>query len=239
MKNNCPLLLLAVFAVSSCAISDEDRCRDGFYFENDNCYKEKDSSTQQPAETDTGGDDSASTDTDTDEGSGSGIGSACSCTGDDCSIMDVPLPTGKPITGCDDVPSWSGAEKACLRSYHGDLAADSYFANGFCTLMAARCEGNEMICGGATLGDYEKMTACPEGNVLVNSSASVDMAGMQADIDSKYCAPACEDDSQCRSDETDSVFGGEKTQYQCLERSGVHFCFDPRNLPEDATAQEF
>lgn len=168
-----------------------------------------------------------------------GIGSACSCDGQGCEQMGVPKPAGGTIVGCDDVPTdWPGAAQVCLRTYEGSLATNTYFANGYCSLMATQCSGADLICGSAVFGDYDTMTTCPQGTVMIVASQDVDVYGNKATIDNKNCVAACESDADCRTGENDPVVS-DTTQYQCIDKDGVKFCYDPRNLPADYTATAF
>jgi len=175
-----------------------------------------------------------------DGGAGHGLGAACSCTGTGCSQMGVPKPTGGTIVGCEDVPTGvAGTALACLRSYGGSLATDTYFANGYCALMATQCSGASLICDAAVFGNYAAMTACPAGSVMISDSQAVNVLGQQATISNKVCVKKCTGDGDCRTGETDPVLGNTATQYQCIDKGGVKFCYDPRNLSNSYTATAF
>ncbi|MDX9722123.1 MAG: hypothetical protein RBU37_15385 [Myxococcota bacterium] len=167
------------------------------------------------------------------------VGSPCSCEGNTCKAAGVPQPQNGIIHGCDQVPTdWTGGVKACLQSYEGQFAPSLYFANGYCSLMATRCEGEELVCGPATFGDYDTFTSCPDGSVLVLATKLVDIAGAaQGTVYNKFCLVNCETDADCGPDEIDSELGDTKTQYACVEKSGVKFCVDPRTLGEEYTVQ--
>ncbi|MDX9720803.1 MAG: hypothetical protein RBU37_08640 [Myxococcota bacterium] len=171
------------------------------------------------------------------------LGAPCQCEsvpGNDCDQMGVPLPNGGQKNGCDNVPdSWTGADKVCLRSYGGSLANKTYFANGYCSLMATSCSGSELICGSAVMGSYEQMVACPAGGVLVSGSQAVSVFGQNATVQNKTCANPCETSDDCRSNETDPALQNQPTQYQCIDKDGVKFCYDPRNLSGEYTATQF
>lgn len=172
-----------------------------------------------------------------------GFGSACQCTDTECDQLGVPLPNGGTgtITGCDEVPTdWTGAERVCLRSYGGTLATHTYFANGYCGVMSTACEGADMICNSAVFGDYDAMIACPSGTVMLQDSQEVSYGGtMTATVRNKLCAKPCTATGQCRETETDPVWSDEVTEYQCLDKDGVKFCYDPRNLSTGYTATQF
>ncbi|HUU03184.1 MAG TPA: hypothetical protein VM425_17255 [Myxococcota bacterium] len=168
-----------------------------------------------------------------------GIGSACSCDGQECEQTGVPKPADGTILGCDDIPiDWTGGARVCMRTYEGALATNTYFANGYCGLMATKCTGADLICNSAVFGDYDNMTACPQGSVMLVASQDVDVFGYQATIDNKTCVAACESNADCRTGEHDPVVD-DATQYQCIDKDGVKFCYDPRNLPDTYTATAY
>ncbi len=153
--------------------------------------------------------------------------------------MGVPIPHAGEIVGCDDVPQdWTGAEKSCLRSYSGAFGPTLFYANGFCSLMTTKCQGEDIICGPAVFGEYDIMTECPPATTLISWSVQVEvsLAGsttLQADISYKLCVPQCQGDEDCRIGETDAVFEDQESQYQCLKKDdGLGFCFDSRNFSD-------
>jgi hypothetical protein len=169
-----------------------------------------------------------------------GLGAACTCTGTDCAQMGVPKPASGTITGCEQVPTGvAGTALVCLRSYQGSLATHTYFANGYCALMSTTCTGASLICGSAVFGDYATMTSCPAGSVMISDTQNVDVFGQQATVNQKGCVRLCAGNADCRTGETDSVFGGEASQYQCIDQGGVKFCYDPRNLSSSYTATAY
>jgi hypothetical protein len=168
------------------------------------------------------------------------LGSDCTCEGTGCEQMGVPKPAGGTIVGCDGMPEeWPGAAAVCLRSYSGESANQTYFANGYCSLMATSCTGESFICNSATFGEYDNMTACPAGTVMIQDSQHVDVIGLTAEVSNKTCALGCTDSSQCRPGEIDPVWSDAAAQYQCVDKGGVRFCYDPRNLSETYTATAF
>ena len=118
------------------------------------------------------------------------------------------------------------------------MATNTYFANGYCALMATACDGAFLICNSAVFGSYDDMVACPTGYVLLMFSQSVSALGGTAIVDNKICVAPCETDEDCRAGETDEAID-EVTQYACIDKDGVNFCYDPRNLPESYTADQF
>lgn len=222
------ILPLVIMCASCIPDTAEERCGDGFIYKDDNCYREDTDTADTNADSGT-----------SDAGGDQGIGLSCSCQGEGCEQMGVPVPNGGDMVGCSDVPSgWLGAELVCLRSYVGEMTTNTYFANGFCSLMAVSCVGNDMLCAGAIMGDHGAMVACPAGTVLIQGSEVLEVMSMSATLDSKRCAPVCEGEDDCRGGEHDSVLD-EATQYQCIDEQGVRFCYDPRNLPSGYTVEEF
>jgi hypothetical protein len=126
-----------------------------------------------------------------------------------------------------------------MRSYNGGLGPNTYFANGYCSLFGTKCTGEAFLCDSATFGDYAAFTACPAGSVMVKDTQQLDIMGYQATLDNKNCAKGCTADADCRTGETDSVYNGAASQYACLDKGGVKFCFDPRDLTNAYTAEQF
>jgi len=227
------LLVVAASAVcASCLGEDHDRCGEGFDYEDNSCM------VAESAEEPDGQGNDAGTEIDPEQW----IGTNCSCSPLDespCDVAGIPLIHQGEITGCDSVPAvWTGALPACQRSYTGELNSPTYYANGYCTLVAVDCTGDQIVCTAALIGDYGAMKACPADTVLLEWTTEVDTSGLQGTVFFKACAATCETDEDCRNGEDDPVFN-EKTQYQCLDRDGVRFCQDPRNLSSDYTAEAF
>jgi hypothetical protein len=207
---------------------------------------DSDADADSDTDSDTDADSDTDSDTDTDVDTGEGIGSACTCEGSGCeqALVHVPIPNGGTIVGCDDVPSdVSGTELVCLRSYEGSYATNTYFANGYCALMSTLCDGDATICDSAVFGVYADMDECPPGSVKLTSSQDVEVelipgVTLQATIDNQICAASCQGEGDCREDENDPVLGA-PTQYACIDKEGVKFCYDPRDLPETYTAEQF
>ena len=202
----------------------------------------------EATDTDSGTGTEVDTGTDTGEAiwvdGGQGLGSACGCVGNDCSQVDVPIPNGETMVGCDDVPAdIPGAERVCFRTYEGEIATNTYFANGYCALTAAKCDGKEMLCSYAEFGSFDEMTSCPAGAVMFSGKMDivVELSGneLSAVSENKTCAKSCTNDTDCRNGETDPKLSGAATQYACIDKDGVKFCYDPRNLPKEYTAQQF
>jgi hypothetical protein len=203
---------------------------------------DSDTDTDTDSDTDTDADSDTDTDTDADSDTDAdlGLGSSCSCEGDGCETLGVPVPNGGTIIGCDDVPTdLAGTELVCLRSYEGGMGTSTYFANGYCSLMSATCEGDSMICNNAEFGDFDSHTACPEGSVMLESSQDVSVLTWSATVTNKNCVRPCTGiDGECREGEYDPDLE-EDSQYACLDQDSVMFCYDPRNLAETYTATQF
>jgi hypothetical protein len=199
--------------------TDEDRCGGDYAYIDGGCI------------------DTAAGDTDSGSSANGWLGAPCACTGDECEMMGMPMPTGGTITGCENVPTpWTGAELGCMQTNASGLGPESWFANGYCTLMAVDCEGDATLCDDGDVGDLSAMTACPAGSAMLTGSGELDVMGFSAVLTSSLCAPLCETNDDCRVGETDPDLGGEPSQYECHELDGVRFCYDPRNLSDDATA---
>ncbi len=239
LRGKCIVLfILGSGCLISCIPNNEDRCDSDFYWEGTGCHK-KDTGTAENNEADDPFSDlegDASIEIDPEQW----IGSSCSCQGEECLTMGAPVPGAGEIVDCDDVPSnWPGATKVCFRSYAGGLAPERHYANGYCSLMAAACEGSSLICSMIALGDYNAMTTCPPDAVLVTFQEPLDLSGQSAVIDTKLCVAPCDDNDECRPDETDPLFNNAPSGYQCLEADGQQFCYDPRNLAEGYQAELF
>ncbi|MBW1811492.1 MAG: hypothetical protein JRJ87_25105 [Deltaproteobacteria bacterium] len=169
-----------------------------------------------------------------------GLGSACTCEGVECDQFGFPDPAGGTIVGCDDVPTnISGAALACWRTFESDMFPNTYYANGYCSLMASLCDGVPFVCPMFTIGDYDNMTTCPAGSVMITDSQVFEVMEAQVTVDTKICVASCDSSDDCRIEEVDPVLGNEPTQYDCLDYDGVKFCYDPRNLSEEYTATAF
>lgn len=185
-----------------------------------------------------------------------GIGSSCNCTGD-CDIVGSPVPTRGQEQGCSNVPAddFPNAKLACLRSFAGNGMSPKpyYYANGYCTLYASKCvpilDPINLLCPNTTVGNYDKFSRCPQGTALISSVLRLEGGPsgtlIKGDVYFKICAPLCETDEDCRIGETDDIFRGAESEYQCLDKDGVKFCLDPRALnnpphdPNDYTAEAF
>jgi Cadherin-like beta sandwich domain len=182
-----------------------------------------------------------------------GIGDPCTCSGSGCTnaLTGVTLPAGGTITGCSNIPQANisaGRALMCLRSFESTGTAQSlgvpslYFANGYCALGAAKCTntGALDLCSadpGSTFGNYDTMTTCPSGSVMISYSLS--LPSLSIAIYTKACTKSCTVNTDCRNNETDPVFANATTGYECIDKNGVEFCFDPRDFTGAYTAQAF
>lgn len=214
------IMTFAWMAFSGCSPdnTDKDRCGGDFAFIDGGCV---DTSVEDP--------------------NGDGwLGAPCTCTGEDCETMGMPVPTGGTIAGCENVPvPWTGAELGCMRTNASGIGPESWFANGFCALMAVACDGDDTLCADGNVGDIAAMTGCPTGSAMISGTGELSVMGMSATLTTELCAPLCETNDDCRVGETDPALDGDPSQYECHELDGVSFCYDPRNLADDASAEAF
>jgi hypothetical protein len=161
------------------------------------------------------------------------IGSACSCEGEACTITmgddtrPMPAPDPLEVTFVDCEPdTTTGATTSCFLSYEGNLGTTTYYQDGYCALSSTSCENNPTLCPTAEYGDYEAHVACPAGTVMLRTTTEVaDPVAMT--IHSKICVASCATDADCR------------TGYDCIDKDGVMFCYDDRNLSGDYEAEQF
>jgi len=154
------------------------------------------------------------------------IGQPCACTGGDCTNTDFSAGNSN---GCDNVPSWTGADLACTRSLKNFYGQNAYVAGGYCTLMAIKCDGPAATCNLVPkMGDYDNFTDCPDNSVLEITTRKV----LTATISTKYCIRKCTEDHDCRVFEWDNLWN-EQTQFKCMDspsNPGETMCYDPRNF---------
>lgn len=227
-----PVLFVTTLVwLASCIPDDQGRCGEGFRFDDNNCIKLENKVPSNGKSEDAGSD--GNTDGDTID-KRNWIGSACSCEGDGCRIAGVPTEHRGTAVGCDEVPKdQPGALLGCLQSYEGDITYNFYYAQGFCTLLSVGdCSGDENICLAIPAGDFEAMVSCPKNAVLITLRRELSSQGLHAEFSTKYCAPACDQDADCRVEAFDD-FLNEPGRYQCIDKDGVKFCYDPRNLNAD------
>ena len=164
------------------------------------------------------------------------IGSACSCVGEAClktlpgnedDQRPMPSPDPAEVTFVDCEPEQvAGAQTSCFLSYEGNLGPTTYYEGGLCAISSASCEGSALLCAqGADYGDYDTHEICPAGRVMLRTTT--EMANLGMTVHSKICVPACEASSDCR------------TGYDCIDKDGVKFCYDERNISGEYEAELF
>jgi cysteine-rich repeat protein len=155
------------------------------------------------------------------------IGAPCTCTGSGCSDTDF---TAGTINGCSGVtiPPGSGGELACLRSIHESTSGyDTYYAEGYCTIMAVTCSGGGLCIFVPQPGDFDTF-ACPAGTYEYLDERIV----MGMTITSKTCLEICDSDADCRWNAYDT-FRSACGQYACLpapDDPTISVCDDARML---------
>ncbi len=115
-----------------------------------------------------------------------------------------------------------------MRSIHeATSGTDTYYAEGYCTIMAVRCSGG-FLCGFVPQpGNYATM-ACPAGFYMYEDSRVV----MGMTISSRSCLKTCTSDLQCRWNGYDA-FWTACGRYDCQNPPGVPgtlVCFDARQF---------
>jgi cysteine-rich repeat protein len=132
------------------------------------------------------------------------------------------------IQNCDGVTPVSGTEVGCNRSwsYIGNNLV--YAAGGDCQMISLKCEGG-VLCPAGPIGDYDAVTECPAGHVLIDKTIEGD--AVVPTIKSRVCLRACESDRDCRWNEEDVYWGG-PGEYRCQVTplsGGNKVCNDGRN----------
>lgn len=177
------------------------------------------------------------------------VGGPCTCEGEACRFnqfgVKLELPYRGNIVGCGDLPDdWPGAAKACIRSDNNQPDYPLYFAGGYCSLMAIKCQGNALACGLVPKAgmNYAAFTSCPAGMVMLQGRLVIDIQAINAEIQLslKACMKSCECDADCRGPEIDPVHGNTPAQYQCFHKDGIGYCGDLRNdFGVDYTVEQF
>ena len=154
------------------------------------------------------------------------IGAPCRCTGDSnqCTMLSIPLPTGKPIEGCDNVPAkdFPAAELVCLTTIdevYASVAPPTYFPAGYCSLSAVNCEGAS-VCSMVSYGDVDALVACPKGSALLESVFEYTIMKEVVTITNKTCVKNCRTDADCNKD----------GEISCLNKKGAKFCYNEKNF---------
>ncbi|MCK9523158.1 MAG: hypothetical protein M0R76_08940 [Proteobacteria bacterium] len=208
-----------------------------------------DKGTDDDTETENGDTETENGDTESDsepvaQDVGDDVGDPCACTAKTCfnnliPTDPVPVPNGGPIVGCGNLPTdHPGAEVVCARSYNGNLSSHIWFANGYCALQATSCDGSSTICNAAEYGDFDAMTTCPTGQVMLENEIEISALIFSAKLKTKTCVKPCTDDADCRIGEHDPVWDA-PGEYACVEKDGIGFCYDARNLPDDYDVTQY
>jgi len=103
----------------------------------------------------------------------------------------------------------------------------TYYAEGYCTIMAVECSGSALCSLVPTFGDLGTF-ACPAGYYEHNDERVV----MGATITSKSCLKICASDAECRWNAHDD-FWSECGQYLCRPTPAdpsTTVCYDGRNF---------
>ena len=254
------LLSAALLMAVSCGSDDDDK--KGDVDTNNDDKSSDDKSSDDKGSDDKGSDDKGSDDKGTDDDTetengdtesdsepvaqdvGDDVGDPCACTAKTCfnnliPTDPVPVPNGGPIVGCGNLPTdHPGAEVVCARSYNGNLSSHIWFANGYCALQATSCDGSSTICNAAEYGDFDAMTTCPTGQVMLENEIEISALIFSAKLKTKTCVKPCTDDADCRIGEHDPVWDA-PGEYACVEKDGIGFCYDARNLPDDYDVTQY
>ena len=156
------------------------------------------------------------------------VGAPCICKGTGCEILGIPMPVptnglAADLVGCDNIPENEGSAKVCLRTIPqeaADIAPPAYFPAGYCTLSAVGCQGDESICSMVRYGDESKMSSCPKGTSLLESTFDYSILGMDVVITNKTCAKNCNTNDDCNGD----------GEISCIEADGAKFCYNEKNF---------
>lgn len=157
------------------------------------------------------------------------LGAACGCDGSEspCDIFNIPLPTGSPITGCDNVPEVEGARRICLRTIteeYATTAPPTYFPEGYCALGAVDCKAEtddgDFYCKQAKYGDVGTFKSCPAGSALLGTDFDYNLMGEAVKIRARTCVKRCNTNEDCNTE-------GEMS---CIERNKIKFCYNEQNF---------
>jgi cysteine-rich repeat protein len=133
------------------------------------------------------------------------------------------------IMNCENVFPVPGAAVGCNRSWTYIGNNEVYAAGGDCQMIALKCDGGA-ACPPGPIGDYDMVSECPDGHVLVDKTIEGDGVIVPT-IKSKVCLKACEFDRDCRWNEADAYWMG-PGEYRCQVTplsGGNRVCNDARN----------
>jgi cysteine-rich repeat protein len=156
------------------------------------------------------------------------VHAACTVTMDGQELDPQFNITEGEIQNCGSMQPIAGTEIGCNRSWEyigGNLV---YAPGGDCQMISLKCEGGA-VCPAGPIGDYDAVTECPDGHVLIDKT--IDGAGAIPTIKSRVCLLACESDRDCRWNEADSFWAG-PGEYRCSTTplsGGATVCNDSRN----------
>lgn len=133
------------------------------------------------------------------------------------------------IQNCDAVEPIAGTQVACNRSWTYIGNNEVYAAGGDCQMISLKCDGGA-VCPAGPIGDYDAVTECPAGHVLIDKIIEGDGVIVPT-ILSRVCLKACETDRDCRWNEPD-LYWMDVGQYRCQVTplsGGERVCNDARN----------
>jgi hypothetical protein len=156
-----------------------------------------------------------------------GIGAPCRC----ISNCDEPAFWLRTSEGCESVPTeGTGGESVCIETMTFPPFGSIYGAEGYCTLMALRCEGDPTTCDiiSPEPGDIDALS-CPGGSY----ERMLVAVAFGATFTIKLCSKICTSDSECRWNAWDEEEGecGMERCFQVPEEPETSICVDERNLP--------
>lgn len=158
-----------------------------------------------------------------------GIGAPCTC----LEFCEDEVFWNRTFSGCEAVnPEGTGGVVTCIETTPMPIPITIYAAEGYCTLLALRCEEEEggTICEfiSPTPGDVDAFT-CPPGNVPI----TVTYEFMTATITFKICGKQCATDADCRWNAWDRAVEPEACgQNDCRtlpDDPSTSICVDVRN----------
>ena len=132
------------------------------------------------------------------------------------------------IQNCDAVEPVAGTEVGCNRSWEYIGNNKVYAPAGDCQMISLKCMGGA-ICPAGPIGDYDAVSECPAGHVLIDKTIEGD--AVIPTLLSRVCLRACVSDRDCRWNEADTYWMG-PGEYRCQTTplsGGQTVCNDARN----------
>jgi hypothetical protein len=157
-----------------------------------------------------------------------GVHSACTVFIDGMEVDPQFNISDGEIQNCDNVEPVAGTEVGCNRSWEYIGNNLVYAPGGDCQMISLKCEGGA-ICPAGPIGDYDAVTECPAGHVLIDKTIEGD--AIVPTIKSRVCLKACESDRDCRWNEADAYWMG-PGEFRCQVTplsNGNLVCNDARN----------